>query len=119
MSTIRGPLFPMLAVTTLLLATAILGTQRKARMVATESSDIARGRTIYLKSCAICHFATSAEKKIGPGLKGITKREKFSNGWKVNDQNMRRWVENGGKNMPPSRLNPEQIRELIEYVKTL
>ncbi|HKW87812.1 MAG TPA: cytochrome c [Candidatus Acidoferrales bacterium] len=93
--------------------------QREARIKSTEASDGTRGQKIYEKHCAICHFATSAEKKIGPGMKGIMKREKFSNGWKVNDENMRRWIEDGGKNMPPSRLNQEPIRELIAYLKTL
>lgn len=100
-------------------AAGLAGAQRKAGVKATESSDVARGEEIYEKNCAICHFATSPEKKIGPGLKGIMKKDRFSNGQKVNDENMRRWIENGGKDMPPSHLNAEQIRELIAYVKTL
>jgi cytochrome c len=103
----------------MLFAAGIAGAQRGTRVKSTEASDIARGQEIYEKSCAICHFATSMEKKIGPGLKGIMKKEKFSNRWKVDDENLRRWLEDGGKNMPPSRLNGEQIRELIAYVKTL
>lgn len=106
-------------VVVMLIAAGMVEAQHKARMKATESSDVARGEEVYEKSCAICHFATSAEKKIGPGLKGIMKREKFSNGWKVDDENLRRWIEDGGKNMPPSRLNGEQIREMIAYVNTL
>lgn len=100
-------------------AWALANAQRANRLESTEASDIDRGQKIYEKSCAICHFSASPEKKIGPGMKGIMKKGKFSNGWKVNDENMRRWIEIGGKNMPPSRLNAEQIRELIAYLKTL
>jgi cytochrome c len=103
----------------LLITAAASGAHRGASIRSTEASDIARGQKIYEKSCAICHFAASTEKKIGPGLKGEMKREKFVSGGKVNDENLRRWIESGGKNMPPSSLNREQIRELIAYVKTL
>ena len=115
----RGRIIWLEALMMLFCAGAMAGAQRKASLKATEASNIARGQTIYEKNCEICHFATSAEKKIGPGMKGIMKKEKFANGWKVNQVNMRRWIENGGKNMPPSHLKAEQIRELIEYMKTL
>lgn len=115
----RGGLNSMCVIFALLLGCALVDAQRENRMRSTEASDVERGQKIYEKKCAICHFATSAEKKIGPGMKGIMKNEKFSNGRKVNDEDMRRWIEDGGKNMPPSRLNVEQIRELIAYLKTL
>jgi mono/diheme cytochrome c family protein len=107
------------AASALLLTAAAGAAQRETSMKSTPASDEARGQKIYEKSCAICHFASSAEKKIGPGLKGEMKRETFANGWKVNDENLRRWIESGGKNMPSSPLNREQIREVIAYVKTL
>ena len=113
-----GPQF-LGAVLALLSAFALASAQRGNRLKSTDASDIDRGQKIYEKNCAICHFAASPEKKIGPGMKGVMKKPKFSNGWKVNDENMRRWIEVGGKNMPPSRLNAEQIRELIAYLKTL
>lgn len=106
-------------VVALLLATVKARAQHDTRVGPTEAADIERGQKIYEKNCVICHFGTSAEKKIGPGLKGMMKRDRFLNGWKANNENMRRWIVNGGKNMPPSRLNNEQIRELIAYVKTL
>lgn len=109
----------IILVVAMVVAAGMAGAQRKPAMKAAEATDVARGQKIYEKSCAICHFATSPEKKIGPGLKGLMKKEKFSNGWKVNDENLRKWIEDGGKNMPPSHLNKEQIRELIAYVKTL
>lgn len=103
----------------LLCACAFVGAQRGNRLKSTDASDIDRGLKIYEKNCASCHFAASPEKKIGPGMKGVMKKPKFSNGWRVNDENMRRWIVAGGKNMPPSRLNAEQLRELLAYLKTL
>jgi len=40
---------------------------------------------------------------------------------KADDENLRRVIERGGKDMPGYRnsLKPEQIRDLIVYVKTL
>lgn len=115
----RACIFSLAFVTALLLAAGMAGAQRNVGVKATEASDVARGEKIYEKNCEICHFAASPEKKIGPGMKGIMKKEKFSNGWKMNDENLRRWIEDGGKNMPPSHLNREQIRELVAYIKTL
>ena len=115
----RACIFSLAFVTALLLAAGMARAQRNVGVKATEASDVARGEKTYEKNCAICHFAASPEKKIGPGMKGIMKKEKFSNGWKMNDEDLRRWIEDGGKDMPPSHLNREQIRELIAYVKTL
>jgi len=64
---------------------------------------VSHGEAIYKERCAICHFAASSEKKIGPGLRGITKRGKFSDGTWANTPNLTRWVESGGKNMPGYR----------------
>ena len=39
--------------------------------------------------------------KVGPGLKGIFKRAKLSNGKPMNEPNVRAIVESGGNGMPP------------------
>ena len=51
----------------------------------------------------------------------LMKRERFRNGMKADDENLRRVIERGGKDMPGYRnsLKPAQIRDLIAYVKTL
>jgi mono/diheme cytochrome c family protein len=86
-----------------------------------ESAAIARGLGVYKERCAICHFSESDAKKIGPGLKAIYKRGKFPDGGKVNDASMEKWILSGGKDMPPFQqvLNPNQIHDLIAYLKTL
>lgn len=86
-----------------------------------DSAAVKRGAQVYADTCEICHNSASIEKKIGPGLKGLSSRPKFSDGKKVDDASLRRWIEEGGKDMPgfKDHLNPEQIRDLIAYLKTL
>ncbi len=93
----------------------------QVKMGPTDSAMTARGLIVYKDRCAICHFNESQAKKIGPGLAGIYKRGKFTDGGKVDDAAMEKWILNGGKNMPPfkSVLNPTQVRDLIVYLKTL
>jgi len=88
---------------------------------ASEAADVAEGKQVYANRCEICHYSASDEKKIGPGLAGLMKRERFRNGMKADDATLRRVIELGGKDMPGYRdsLKAEQIRDLIAYVKTL
>jgi mono/diheme cytochrome c family protein len=82
----------------------------------------ARGKDIFDKKCAICHYAENDQKKIGPGLKGISKRGTFTvNNNKVTDETLRIWIENGDTLMPPFKdvLEPAQIKDVVAYVKTL
>lgn len=81
-----------------------------------------RGKEVFEKKCAICHFADSDQKKIGPGLKGLFKRGTFSvNGNKVTTESLKTWIENGDSQMPGMKdsLEPMQIKDVVAYVKTL
>jgi cytochrome c len=82
----------------------------------------ARGKEVFEKKCAICHYADNDQKKIGPGLKGISKRGTFTvNNNKVTDETLRTWIENGDTLMPPFKdvLDAGEIKDVIAYVKTL
>ena len=86
------------------------------------AAAVARGKDAFDKKCAICHYADNDQKKIGPGLKGISKRGTFTvNNNKVTDETLRTWIENGDTLMPPFKdvLDPQQIKDVIAYVKTL
>ncbi len=81
-----------------------------------------RGKEVFEKKCAVCHFADSDAKKIGPGLKGISKRGTFTvNGGKVTSESLKTWIENGDSLMPGMKetLEPAQIKDVVAYVKTL
>jgi len=86
------------------------------------AGSAARGKEVFEKKCAMCHFADSDAKKIGPGLKGISKRRTFTvNGNKVTTESLTTWIENGDTLMPPMKeaLEPAQIKDVVAYVKTL
>ena len=86
------------------------------------SAAVARGKDTFQKKCAICHYADSDAKKIGPGLKGMYKRGTFTvNGNKITDESLKTWIENGDSLMPPMKetLEADQIKDVIAYVKTL
>jgi len=85
------------------------------------SVDLSDGKLVYDQKCEPCHFSTTTEKKIGPGLAGLMKREKLKDGLPANDASLRRLIERGGKDMPGFRdsLKEKQVRDLIAYVKTL
>ncbi len=80
----------VLGIVTLAVAGALLAQEqpKKAALKNAASHDAAgsaaRGKEVFDKKCAMCHFADSDAKKIGPGLKGISKRKTFTvNGNKV------------------------------------
>ena len=86
------------------------------------SGAATRGKDVFEKKCAVCHYADSDAKKIGPGLKGMSKRGTFTvNNNKVTDESLKTWIENGDTLMPPFKdvLEAEQIKDVIAYVKTL
>ena len=81
-----------------------------------------KGKEVFDQKCGLCHFADSDAKKIGPGLKGISKRGTFSvNNNKFTDDSLKTWIENGDSLMPPFKdvLDEQQIKDVIAYVKTL
>jgi cytochrome c len=86
------------------------------------AAAVERGKELFDKKCGICHYADNDQKKIGPGLKGISKRGTFTvNNNKVTDESLKTWIENGDTLMPPFKdvLEPAQIKDVIAYVKTL
>jgi mono/diheme cytochrome c family protein len=95
---------------------------KKGAGAAASAAAVARGKTVFQSKCALCHYADNDQKKIGPGLKDLSKRGTFSvNGNKVTDENLKTWIENGDELMPPFKeaLEPAQIKDVIAYVKTL
>ena len=88
----------------------------------TAKGSATKGKEVFDQKCGVCHFADSDAKKIGPGLKGISKRGTFTvNNNKVTDDNLKTWIENGDSLMPPFKdvLDEQQIKDVIAYVKTL
>ena len=83
--------------------------------------DAAKGKATFDQRCAVCHNATSDEKKMGPGLKGLFKKAQMSSGKPMNEANVRAKIDEGGNGMPPYKevFNPQQKDDLVAYLKTL
>jgi cytochrome c2 len=82
--------------------------------------DPKQGKAVF-EQCALCHHADSAQKKMGPGLKGLFKRAKLADGKPVNDATVIERVNKGGNGMPAyaKLLSKEDKDNLIAYLKTL
>jgi cytochrome c2 len=94
----------------------------KATSHKTSAASAENGKAVFDQKCAICHYADKDTKKIGPGLKGISKRGTFTvNGNKVTTEALTTWIENGDSLMPGMKetLEPQQIKDVVAYVKTL
>ena len=92
----------------------------KPAISASEAQQAVAGKELFNQHCASCHFTETTGQKIGPGLKDLYRRQTFSDGKRVTDASLARWIEVGGKNMPGFKddIKPGQIRELISYIKT-
>ena len=93
-----------------------------AKKAAASKGSPTKGKEVFDQKCGLCHFADSDAKKIGPGLKGISKRGTFTvNNNKFTEETLKTWIENGDSLMPPFKdvLDEGQIKDVIAYVKTL
>ncbi len=90
---------------------------------AEDGSASAAGADLFLgQGCIQCHYTDRTETKVGPGLKGILKREKFpESGWVATRENVRKVLLEPYDSMPSyaDRLSEEQIQLLIDYLETL
>ena len=84
------------------------------------AADAAKGKEVF-EQCAVCHNADSTEKKMGPGLKGLYKRAKLSNGKPLTDASVKALINAGGNGMPAyaDMLSDAERGDLIAYLKTL
>ena len=84
------------------------------------AADAKKGEGVF-ENCGVCHNSDSTETKIGPGLKGLFKREKLVNGKPVNDDNVKGLITDGSGGMPPfgDSISAEEKDNLIAYLKTL
>ena len=87
---------------------------------ADKKGDPEKGKEVF-QQCGVCHNADSAEKKMGPGLKGLFSNDKMANGKKPTEANVRAKIDEGGNGMPSYKemLSDEEKTDLIAYLKTL
>jgi cytochrome c len=82
--------------------------------------DVDKGKEVF-EQCGMCHHADKDEKKMGPGLKGLFKKDKMTNGKKPTDENVLAVINEGGNGMPPylDLLSDEERADVMAYLKTL
>ena len=91
------------------------------RVFGQKAGDAAKGKSVFEDNCAVCHNADSDEKKMGPGLKGLFKKDKLTNGKKPTEANIRAKIDEGGNGMPAYKdmLADTEKDDLVAYLKTL
>ena len=84
------------------------------------AGDAAKGKEVF-EQCSVCHNADSTEKKMGPGLKGLFKKDKLANGKKPTEANVKAKIDEGGNGMPAYKdmLSDKEKDDLLAYLKTL
>ena len=82
--------------------------------------DAAKGKMVF-EQCAVCHDAESNDAKIGPGLKGLFKKDKLPSGKATSDANVMTQINDGGNGMPAYKdiLSAPEKADLLAYLKTL
>ena len=80
------------------------------------ASDVARGKRLFMQSCASCHDPTGAERRAGPGLKGFYR----SHSAHVRDEQVKSILLQGKGAMPAFHsLTGTDTGALIAYLRTL
>jgi cytochrome c len=104
-----------------ILAALAAGAGMAAR--AADKGDPAKGKEVF-EQCGVCHDPENDKKdeqKMGPGLKGLFKKDKLTNGKKPTEANVRAKIEEGGNGMPQYKdmLSDQEKDDLVAYLKTL
>jgi len=81
----------------------------------------AKGAAVFQQNCSACHLTDSTGTKIGPGLMGLFKRDKFPvSGKPISEDHIRDLLAKPIAKMPPFGHLPDgEVDDLIEYLKTL
>ena len=80
-----------------------------------EPQDAAKGKRVFVQSCASCHNAPGAATRSAPALKGYYRQQP-----RPTDTSVRATIEHGRGRMPAfTSLDKVQVDDLIAYLKTL
>ncbi len=107
-----------------LLLLALYGCQAERRKSDEElglNAQQTRGRRIFDAQCARCHDPYSSSSRKGPSLTKVYKRQYLPSGLPTTDEHVSQSIMNGRKMMPAfnQTIGPQQLDDLLEYLKTL
>jgi mono/diheme cytochrome c family protein len=85
-----------------------------------KKGDVAKGKESF-EMCAGCHAVEGEEKKMGPSLAGLYKKDKMKNGKKPTDATVKAVIDQGGNGMPAyaDMLTDEEKANILAYLHTL
>ncbi len=80
--------------------------------------DASKGKDLVAQ-CTGCHNIDNDEKKVGPSLKGLFKRQKLLNGSPATEANIRLVITRGRGGMPAygDILSADQVDLLLAFLK--
>ena len=84
------------------------------------NSHQARGRSVFLARCSLCHYDRRYGDLHGPSLAGLYKKPSLPSGAAATDERVTATVLHGRNNMPAQRdLDDDQLEDLLAYLHTL
>ena len=99
-----------------LLQTLLALTLATSALAASPSEE--RGKTFALNNCARCHSVdrvTQSPLKIAPPFRNLHKRYPIE----TLAESLAEGIQTGHPTMPEFQLDPDQIRDLLSYLKSL
>ena len=83
--------------------------------------NIERGATIFNNKCSACHYADREDRKVGPGLKNILKKENLpQSGRPANIENIKSQLIRPILTMPSfSNLSEQELADVLAYLEIL
>ncbi|MGD8351612.1 MAG: DUF6529 family protein [Nitrospirota bacterium] len=89
--------------------------------ISSDPEDIRRGKKLYDSECTLCHDPNSRDTIIGPGHKGLLKRDKLPvSGRPATAENIARQLRSPYNRMPSfDYLSDEEVNDLLAYLNTL
>ncbi len=103
----------------IMLSAVCIASLTAGRMMAQDDA-VAKGKEVF-EQCGVCHNVDNDEKKIGPSLKGLYKKDKLKSGKKVTDASVQAIINAGGGGMPAyaDMLSDDEKKNVLAYLKTL
>ena len=79
------------------------------------------GQDLFKANCSVCHYHDRSDTKVGPGLLKLFKNPRLPlSNLPSSEKTIRTQIINGGDKMPPFKhLKEEEIKDIIDYLKTL
>jgi mono/diheme cytochrome c family protein len=81
----------------------------------------ARGRSVFIARCGLCHYDRKYGDLHGPSLAGLYKKPALPSGAAATDERVVATIVHGRRNMPAQggQIDADQMSDLLAYLHTL